>query len=149
MEVSDFLKDIFEYNHHFNLELISLFEKEGHEVPDKCLNLLSHSINAHTIWNSRILDKSPETGVWETHTLKSLKPREEENYKASISIINSGTLEAKIQYQNSKGLEFTNTIYEVLFHVANHSNYHRAQIASLLKESGIEPLATDYIFYKR
>ena len=37
----------------------------------------------------------------------------------------------------------------MLFHFVNHSTYHRGQIASNLKEHGIEPLVTDYIFYKR
>ena len=35
----------------------------------------------------------------------------------------------------------------VLRHVVNHSTYHRGQVASKLKRLGIEPPATDYIFW--
>jgi len=31
----------------------------------------------------------------------------------------------------------------------NHSTYHRAQIALLVKSSNGEPAKTDYIFYQR
>lgn len=45
--------------------------------------------------------------------------------------------------------EFTNTIGDILFHIVNHSTYHRGQIASDFRESDIEPLNTDYIMFKR
>ena len=50
---------------------------------------------------------------------------------------------------NSKGETFSNKIKDILFHIINHSTYHRAQIATDLKQNGIEPINTDYIFYKR
>ncbi|WP_111881753.1 DinB family protein [Aequorivita sp. CIP111184] len=31
----------------------------------------------------------------------------------------------------------------------NHSTYHRVQIINQLKEDGLKPIETDYIFYKR
>lgn len=40
-------------------------------------------------------------------------------------------------------------IKDIMFHIVNHSTYHRAQIATELKDHGIEPLKTDYILYKR
>ncbi|WP_185211767.1 DinB family protein [Sphingobacterium mizutaii] len=35
-----------------------------------------------------------------------------------------------------------------MFHIINHSNYHRAQIATELRKQEIEPIQTDYIKYK-
>ncbi len=46
-------------------------------------------------------------------------------------------------------MAFTNVIQDVLFHFINHSTYHRGQIAIQMKEAGLEPIATDYIFFKR
>lgn len=37
--------------------------------------------------------------------------------------------------------------WTVLRHVVNHSTYHRGQVASKLKRLGIEPPATDLIFW--
>ncbi|MCH7396746.1 hypothetical protein MM236_02050 [Belliella sp. DSM 107340] len=52
-------------------------------------------------------------------------------------------------YSNSKGQKYSSSVRDILFHIINHSTYHRSQIASELKNQGIEPLITDYIFFKR
>lgn len=58
-------------------------------------------------------------------------------------------LKKKISYKNSRGERFENSVRDILFHVINHSTYHRGQIATDCKLHGMTPLATDYIFYKR
>jgi uncharacterized damage-inducible protein DinB len=44
---------------------------------------------------------------------------------------------------------FSNDIKSIIFHVINHSTYHRGQIASEFKQNGLDPMVTDYILYKR
>ncbi|WP_140485163.1 DinB family protein [Flavobacterium sp. GSA192] len=149
MQTTDFFKDTFEYNYHFNQELIQLFEKEKQIIPEKSIKLLNHLINAQEIWNARILNQDISVAVWEIRPLENLKNHNETNYNQSISILNSIELSKKIIYKNSKGIVFSNTVQDIIFHVINHSTYHRAQIASDLKANGIEPINTDYIFYKR
>ena len=36
-----------------------------------------------------------------------------------------------------------------MIHLVNHSSYHRAQIAMLLRQKGMEPINTDFITYDR
>jgi uncharacterized damage-inducible protein DinB len=36
-----------------------------------------------------------------------------------------------------------------MIHLVNHSTYHRAQIAILLRQQGFEPVNTDFITYDR
>ena len=36
-----------------------------------------------------------------------------------------------------------------MIHLVNHSSYHRAQIALLLRQKGYEPINTDFITYDR
>lgn len=149
METNAFFKDAFEYNYHFNQELIQLFENNKQIIPEKSIQLLNHLINAQEIWNARILNQDISVAVWEIRPLENLKNHNETNYNQSISILNSIELSKKIIYKNSKGIVFSNTVQDIIFHVINHSTYHRAQIASDLKANGIEPINTDYIFYKR
>ena len=149
MKTNDFFKDAFEYNYHFNQELIQLFENNSTAIPEKSIKLLNHLINAQQIWNERMLDEKISVGVWEIRALESLKNHNENNYNKSLQILNNTQLSQKISYKNSKGIEFSNTVQDILFHIINHATYHRGQIASDLKANGIEPINTDYIFYKR
>jgi len=73
----------------------------------------------------------------------------QQNFKNSIQIIENYDSDQRREYHNSKGTAFENSIFEMLFQAVNHSTYHRGQINSLLRQNGIEPVVTDYIFYKR
>jgi len=48
-----------------------------------------------------------------------------------------------------EGEKLANNIKDIVVHVINHSTYHRAQIALLVRQSGGEPAKTDYIVYQR
>lgn len=149
METTDFFKDAFEYTYHFNQKLIQLFENEKEAIPEKSIQLLNHLINAQQIWNERILGTKPSIAVWEIRTLKTLKNSNQHNYNQSLSILKTINLSRKIEYKNSTGSSFSNSVQEILFHIINHATYHRAQIATDLKANDIAPINTDYIFYKR
>lgn len=140
--------ELFEYNNHTNQKLISLLSKETYKVSEKTLQLLNHLINAHQIWNARIVNEK-EFDVWQINDTKDLINIDNGNYLRTLKIIEISDLGNLIDYTNSKGLKFSSKVKDVLFHVINHSTYHRAQIATELKNCGIEPLNTDYIFYKR
>jgi uncharacterized damage-inducible protein DinB len=57
----------------------------------------------------------------------------------------------KIEYTNSKGQKFSNTIEDVLLHCCNHSSYHRGQIITLLRNASslTHFEALDYIAFVR
>ncbi|RZL17058.1 MAG: damage-inducible protein DinB [Pedobacter sp.] len=140
--------ELFEYNNHTNQKLISLLSTEMYKVSEKTLQLLNHLINAHQIWNARIVNEK-EFDVWQINDIKDLINIDNGNHLRTLKIIEISDLGNLIDYTNSKGLKFSSKVKDVLFHVINHSTYHRAQIATELKNRGIEPLNTDYIFYKR
>jgi uncharacterized damage-inducible protein DinB len=72
-----------------------------------------------------------------------------QNYIKSLQLVEVLDMEAWITYKNSSGAKLSDKTKDILFHIINHSTYHRAQIALLLREQGIDPINTDYIFYKR
>lgn len=142
------LIELFEYNYHFNNKLIEFISENFQEVPEKTLKLINHLIDAQQIWNTRI-NNEKEFGVWQINDWNSISNINADNYFKTLEIIHNQSLENIIEYKNSKEQKFTNKIIDVLFHVINHSTYHRAQIATDIKKHGIEPVNTDYIFYKR
>ncbi|WP_431609860.1 DinB family protein [Chryseobacterium sp. 'Rf worker isolate 10'] len=142
------LIDLFEYTYLFNIEMIKVISENRELVDDKTISLINHTLNAQQIWNARILGETTFE-VWQINPFESLIEINHGNFLKSIDIINNLDLDTKIEYQNSRGTKFENTIFEMLFHAVNHSTYHRGQINSLFKQNGIIPVLTDYIFYKR
>lgn len=144
-----FLKELFEYNNHYNQKLAEAFDANPERASEKAVSLYSHILNAHQIWINRIEPRQAPFGVWEIHSVEVFKRLDTANYEQTIILIDKVDLNHLVNYTNSKGHTFHNSIRDVLFHVVNHSTYHRAQIATEFKQNGIAPLVTDFIAYKR
>ena len=53
-----------------------------------------------------------------------------------------------VVYRNIKGEEQRRRLGDLCRHVVNHSSYHRGQVATLLRQVGGTPAATDFVLYK-
>lgn len=143
-----FFTELFNYNHHINQKLIELMDLHYQQLSERSLQLMNHIINAHQIWNARI-ESGTEHNVWQMNNWQRLLMLDKENVEKSLRILQGNDLQTVMNYKNTNGQPFANTINDILFHVVNHSTYHRAQIAADLKQHNITPLVSDYIFYKR
>ena len=141
-------RDIFEYHYIFNQKIGEHIKQELQNLPERTFHLYCHILNAHQIWNARILNMQPFE-AFEIHLHTDCFKINEENYTSSLKIIDLEDLEKKISYQNSKGTIFSNKICEILYHIVNHTSHHRGQIISDFRKAGFSPIKSDYIFYKR
>lgn len=143
-----FFKELFEYTFTFNDKVVDALLAHDNP-PVKAVQLINHTINSQLIWNARIENITVARGVWDISPLDELKIVNEANYQKVLTIIERYDFDKKVVYTNTKGKTFENSIRDILFHAVNHSTYHRGQIATDFKQNGLEPLITDYIFYKR
>ncbi|SOC80502.1 Uncharacterized damage-inducible protein DinB (forms a four-helix bundle) [Salinimicrobium sediminis] len=143
-----FFKDIFEYHHHFNQKLADQLIRNEGKLGERAIPLFSHLLNAQQIWNSRIMCEEP-LGVHQVHPLMECRQLDRENFSKTLKILGMYELEQPVKYRNSGGEEYQNSVKEILFHIANHTTHHRGQIIYELRQQGIAPIVTDYIFYKR
>jgi uncharacterized damage-inducible protein DinB len=44
-----------------------------------------------------------------------------------------------------KGQTWTYTLWRMMLHLLNHQSYHRGQIATLLRQLGIQPPEVDFL----
>ena len=146
--MKDFFIDIIEYQHRLNALIINQMLESATKLPERAHLLMCHSINAHQIWNARILDQKT-FGVFERYFLQEMLSHNNTNLSNTIQIINSIDLTDSITYQNTKGVSFTNTVRDILFHISNHYSHHRGQIIAKLKQAGIAPIVSDYIIHRR
>lgn len=144
-----FFKELFTYNAHYNEQLAEVLASNANLEEGEAHRLFSHVLAAHHIWNHRMRKQDSEYGVWEMLPFHQLNEINKENFEDSLVILGGVPLDGLITYKNSRGQAFENKINDILFHIINHSTYHRGQIARVFRENGLEPLVTDYIFWKR
>ncbi|WP_405385055.1 DinB family protein [Maribacter sp. LLG6340-A2] len=141
--------ELFDYNFYCNKKLIQECLAMNTVTPNST-KLFCHILNAHHIWNSRILGKPSEFQVWQLHDIKNWEDIHYENQRSSFEIIsNADNFDKRIDYENSEGRLYTNTLQDILFHIINHSTNHRGQIAVDFRLNGQTPISLDYIHYKR
>ena len=141
------LREIFEYHHHFNQKLIDELKKHTNSLPERTYPLFCHVLNAHQIWNNRIDHRHAAFDVWQMHDLDTCRDIDKGNHAHTLDIINTLDLNRTIRY-GRKGKAFDKKFSEILFHIINHSTYHRGQIAAQFRQSGLDPLVSDFVFYE-
>ncbi len=146
--MKNFFTELFQYNNHSNQEIIAVLAENPNRAPEKCIKILSHILNAHQIWNYRIQPGQRPHGSWEILQIQDLSETDKKNFEHSVLILDKFQLTQPIQYSNNKGQIFNHSVRDILFQVINHSTYHRGQIATEFRQGGLEPLLTDYIYYK-
>lgn len=144
-----FFTDLFEYSHHCNQQLATAISENKNIVSKKTVKLYSHIISAHQIWNNRIEPRQKTFEVWQEHSVKDFQAIDMMNYSDSIFLLERYDLNKIVDYKTGQGHVLVSKVQDILFHVINHSTYHRAQIATEFRNIGIAPLMTDYILYKR
>lgn len=144
-----FFNELFDYNFYCNIKLIEECTRLG-VVPKKTIALFSHILNAHHIWNARMLVKQRKYDVFQDHPIALWEDLNSGNQKDTIGII-AGTdwSEKMVHYNSTSGKAYSSSVQDILFHIINHSTLHRAQISVDFRNNGIEPLVLDYAIYKR
>ncbi len=149
--VVEHLIHLFKYNDWAAERTAKSIESTQRITPD-AIRLLSHIISSQYVWLSRITGEKNDLAIWDNFTI-------EECFKLSVEITskwinllegkNNEFLEKRIKYKNSKGDDFENSLKDIITHVLNHSTYHRAQIAQIVRRADGQPAVTDYIVYQR
>lgn len=147
--MKELFKNMLLYSHHFNDELIRIAQENEDKVNNKIISLLSHILTAHAIWNARINEIEAEYGVWQDIDLEKMKELNQKNFDDSMEIAHKFDLDLILEYQDSKGNYWENSVKDILVHVVNHSSYHRGQIAQQFRNCDLEPIPSDYCLFRR
>ncbi len=144
-----FLK-LYQYNAWANKRVIGALIRQ--QVSDeKILSLLGHVVAAQFLWLHRIKGlPAPDVKLWGTYSLDQLVTMAETAGKQWLEFVEStDNFDREMTYRNYVNEPYTNNVENIMIHLVNHSSYHRAQIAMLLRQKGYEPINTDFITYDR
>ena len=144
-----FLK-LYQYNAWANTRVLETLTRQN--VDDgQILTLMGHIVAAQFLWLHRIKGlPAPDVKLWGTYHLKQLIELTGKAGKQWLDFVESTeNFNRQMSYKNYVGDHYTNNVEMVMIHLVNHSSYHRAQIALLLRQKGLEPVNTDFITYDR
>jgi uncharacterized damage-inducible protein DinB len=144
-----FLK-LYQYNAWSNARVMNCLQRQNVQ-DEKILTLMGHIVAAQFLWLHRIKGlPAPDVKLWGEYKLDQLIAMAEDASKKWLEFIESETnFNRQLTYTNYVGEPYTNNVEMIMIHLVNHSSYHRAQIAMLLRQKGLEPINTDFITYDR
>ena len=124
---------------------------EGSPERAQATRLYAHLAAAAHVWHARLEGRVPEHPVWPELTLEVATELATTSIAGLRAIAggDDGSLARVVEYRTTAGQSFTNTVADILAHVALHGSYHRGQIAMLTRQGGGTPAATDYIMWVR
>lgn len=144
-----FLK-LYRYNAWATQRVISTLIRQ--QVSDeKIMSLLGHVVAAQFLWLHRIKGlPAPDVKLWGTYSLDQLTTMADQASKQWLEFVEqTDDFDRQLTYRNYVNEPYTNNVENIMIHLVNHSSYHRAQIAMLLRQKGYEPINTDFITYDR
>lgn len=139
--------------------VLKLTEEQGRKKIESSfggiLPTVLHLWNAESIWWQRVRLEEPVKAPAENfrgglreaaaHLIK-----QSTQWKAWTEKASAVSLDHVFEYRNSKKEMYKQPVYEALLHLFNHQSYHRGQIVTMLRQSGVKDIpATDFIVFSR
>ncbi len=160
MNVAEF-RSLFAYNEWANARLFNALDElteEQFRQPitssfSSVQNTVSHIVAAEWVWLQRWKGESlPSAPDWSTGASREQLRQALEGVQAEraefLAQLADERLDEFVAYRNPKGDEYRNKLSDSFQHLVNHSTYHRGQAATLLRQVGVAPPATDFVLYR-
>lgn len=120
--------------------------------PGPILREYAHILGAEETWLARLEGRASRAAIWPSGSLNEvlkLRRMVAESYRAYFASLRNADLGRMVTYRNSAGIDFSNSVGDVLYQVMLHGQYHRGKVNLLLRQSGLPPVPADYIAFVR
>lgn len=133
-----------------NTELLQTL-KLANPLNERALLLFSHINSANTIWLNRLKEETISTTLFQNRNLfecERLLNANNINWTTYLEQITEKELEEILEFDFPiDGSKRSLSKKDAIFHITNHSSYHRGQIISLLKNSVENLPMLGYVFF--
>jgi len=133
-------------------------EKQKQELQSSFKSLYAtvlHMLDAESIWWQRMkllerIIRPSDDFKGEMKELSNNLLNQNRQWSEWVKDANEHQLQHVFQYQNSKGEQFKQPIYQMLTHTFNHGTYHRGQLVNMLRQLEVQKIpGTDFIEWGR
>ena len=116
---------------------------------ERCRKLMAHILTSKKMWLGRIHDTADgKLDSWPDLSWDEIEQLLEDMNRAVpayLDSLNEGDMPRVISYVNPKDKQISVRLGDILTHSMLHGQYHRAQLATAVREAGGEPVMTDLI----
>jgi len=115
---------------------------------------LVHIIACEWLWLERWRGRSPSS-LWPAEQFPSLTSvrirwgEVERDLRGFLAELAPADVDRQFDYRTTSGVASTNPFWQMFQHFINHASYHRGQVATLLRQLEVKPVATDLIVFYR
>lgn len=146
--IKEFFLDKFEFDFYANQKWCEVLLEHEDELSSYAKKSFSHIINVHHIWITRVAGLNTESFTWDILPIDFWEKLAQDNYLKTTDYLEKVELEQKVNYSSEEGVQYEKLDIDILYHILNHSTYHRAQIARDLRENGITPPSFNFISFR-
>lgn len=142
-----YFQRLFRYDQWANGQVLAAM-RTAEKPPQQSVRWLGHLAGAGSTWLARLKQETPLLAIWPELTLEESESGLKElgkEWLRYMDTLDPADLSRNISYRNSKGMEFSVRMVDILTHVMAHGAYHRGQIAANMRAEGAAPAATDFI----
>ena len=113
---------------------------------------LTHLVWAEWIWLQRWKGMSPQlvfdpTEFSHPQALKARWLEVKAEQHAFLGVLTTERLRAVVAYVNLQGQSWGYPLWRQMYHVVNHSTYHRGQLTTMLRQLQAMPTTTDFLVF--
>jgi len=154
------VQEIYRYNRWANARV---FEAVSGLTQDQFLKDLGSSHRSlrdtltHIVWGEwlylqRWRGTSPQTVFQATDfprpdALKARWLEVEVEQRAFVESVTAERLLSIVRYVNLQGQTWQYPLWRQMYHLVNHSSYHRGQVTTMLRQLGARPVPTDFLLF--
>ena len=121
--------------------------------PDaEAVRLFAHIASVEHLWFFRIQGRTPRHAVWPALSpaeSRAVAAEHADLFERLVRDADDAALTQVIEYRNSAGKDYRNSVADIVTHTSAHGEHQRGQIARLMRASGREPPYTDFIRFVR
>jgi uncharacterized damage-inducible protein DinB len=115
---------------------------------------LMHVCGAEWIWHERFQGRShsaiPDPSAIQTMAaLRAHWEPQEKTLLAYVYGLKQADLDRVFEYKTLNYGMYSNPLWQSLQHLVNHGSYHRGQVATMIRQHGQKPIATDLMHFYR
>lgn len=154
---------LYEYNYWANHLLLGVAATLSHEQFTKNLSsshggihgTLVHMMGGEEIWLKRWKGNSPSSirKPEEFPTFSEVSSHwdtiEHEMMEFCHTLKTDEDIGKILMYKDIKGNQYSQPLWQMMQHLANHSTYHRGQVVTMLRQLSVKPIGTDLITFYR